>query len=416
MKRVPIALAAVLLLASPALADGIPWAKSLEDARKQAKERGSLIFCAMVIDGEADNEAQKTAYRDTAVVRELQNYVCLYANPHTSHGTRKVTVDGVEKQVCRDMGVHTCRDHLNAWNDLCANYDQNASGDGARKIPFQFVIDADGKFLTPIAAGTVEGGFGAVPGPTLAHALRQLTAHHGKGLSAEEYGRLKALLEEAEQAKREKRYEEALKAFQKVIKANPRTRLADRAREASEEIAKQGEGTLAELEEKAGSDPVEAYRGLQELAETYAGTEVGRRASAKVAALKKDPAVKNALETLAADREAAKEYDEAEAALADEKYVLALRMLDRIVKEYEGTPTAKKAAAKAEEVRADEGVRAKLRAAEEAKYCRSRLSMGRNFAKNGMIEQARKKFQEIIDRYPESSWADEARKELANLR
>jgi TolA-binding protein len=44
------------------------------------------------------------------------------------------------------------------------------------------------------------------------------------------------------------------------------------------------------------------------------------------------------------------------------------------------------------------------------------LSVAENYAKNGMIPQAKKKYQEVIDQFPDTMFAETAKKALANLK
>ena len=51
-----------------------------------------------------------------------------------------------------------------------------------------------------------------------------------------------------------------------------------------------------------------------------------------------------------------------------------------------------------------------------ARDCRSWLSQGRAYKATGRIGKARELFQRVIDEYPDTGWAQQAERELINLR
>ena len=129
MKRVFSPVLAVLLLSfsgTTFAADQVRWVGTIEEAMKQAKERGSLIFVGLVHDGDGDpaNLAQNDQYADPAFVRAAQNFVCVYANPTSQHGTVKVTVDGESVERCRVTRSTVCREHAQAYNEAYRNYSE----------------------------------------------------------------------------------------------------------------------------------------------------------------------------------------------------------------------------------------------------------------------------------------------------
>ena len=415
-----LSLALLVVLAAPrpaAAADGVQWVHSLEQALREAKDRGSLIFIAELIDAEASNDAQKEAFRDPVFVKASRDFVCLIANPHMQHGTVEVVEDGEKVRRCRDWPGITCEDHLKAWNDVRKNYaDLNTASTGDMKLPFQFIIDADGKQIATIVNGTVEGGFDVIAGPAMAEALKLIVGRFGKGLSADEYEKLKGKLADAEAAEKAKDRPKALKLCAEIVKANEKTSLADRAREIQERIAKSGDAEIEKAMALAAKDPLGAVAALEQIADDYAGTSAAAHAKAKIDELKQKPEVKKALGDLAARKEAEQRMGKAEGFLKRGDYAKAIGAFDDIAKDFDGTPAGEKAKARAAELRADPKIGPAAREQEAEKVCKGWLSMGKSYAQNGMTAQAKAQFERIIKEYPGTSFAEEAAKELEKLK
>jgi len=417
MKR-PITLLLFIFLAAPLAhaAEGVRWSKTLAEAKKQAKERGAMIFIGLAEDHEPANDAQKVAWQDSAFVKVSRDFVCVYCNPEAEHGKTKVKVDGETVQRCREAPGIECSDHQNCWKEVLMDYaDLGTDSSGYTKIPFQFVIDADGKVLQMIANGTPQSGFDPVDAGTLVSMLRSLLAKHGRGLSADLYADLKAKLANVTKEREAKRYKKALKLFDEVIAANDKSALADQARDEKGLIIGQGRKNLNEALAGVEEDAVGAIMALEKLKNEYSGTEIAKEAMAKISELKKRPDVKKALSQIASRKAAQKILDRAGAALEKEQYAKALELFDEVAAKFPKLPQAKKAKAKADEIRADEGIMAQAREQAAGKFCKGWLSMGRSFVKNGMVDKGRAQFRKVIDKYPGTSFAKQAEEELKKL-
>ena len=145
MKRIPSILVVLLLLASAAgAAEQAIWTPSLKEALNQAKERGSLVFIAMFVPNEADNEAQLQQFANPAFVKASKDFVCVMACPEPSWAT--VRVDGEAR--LRMATTIKPGDLVVAWQELRRDYgDLNTDSTGGVRIPFNFVVDADGKVV-----------------------------------------------------------------------------------------------------------------------------------------------------------------------------------------------------------------------------------------------------------------------------
>ena len=184
MKHVLLAALALLVLVAPTLAkekkkrERVAWLYSFDAAMKVAKERGSMIFVAMLIDDEPANVAQEDVFRESTFVKASKDFVCVYANPYR------------EKK------------GMLAWNEVRANYAElNTTKAGDTKLPFNFVVNAKGKVLAKIMNGTVEGGFDTVQVGGFLGAFTTLIRKHGKGLTSEQYAAQSKSLAEGERQK-----------------------------------------------------------------------------------------------------------------------------------------------------------------------------------------------------------------------
>ena len=398
-------------------ADAVTWAKSLEEAMEQAKDRGSMILICQTIDNEASNEAQREVFKDPAFVKASRDFLCIFACPETSHGEAPVTVDGQQVKRCAVAQNIVCRDHLKAWNDVRQNYaEYNTDSSGSTRIPFNLVIDGGGKVIATIVVGDKEGGFEVVPAAQFVAALKALVSQFGKGLTAEEYEAMKTKVAAAKKELEAGNYKAALKFASEALALNDRTKLAEEARSIRDTVAVQGRAEIAVAVQSASKDPVGAVVALEQIQEDYAGTIVADEAKTELTTLKRKPEIRKAMAEVAARMKAEKALARAEDAIAGKDYLKALQILDGVAGEFAGTSVGDRARARAEQLRGDAEIAALVKQQEADKYCKGWLSLGRSFVKNGMPDKAREKFQEVIDKFPGTSYADEAAEELKKLR
>ncbi len=97
------------------------------------------------------------------------------------------------------------------------------------------------------------------------------------------------------------------------------------------------------------------------------------------------------------------------------RYAKALKEFEKIVKDFKGTKCAEKAEAKVEKIKANKKVMAKIRKTEERKTCELWLSSARSLAQQGKKEQATEYYNRVLKEYPDSPYAVEALKGLAEL-
>lgn len=109
------------------------------------------------------------------------------------------------------------------------------------------------------------------------------------------------------------------------------------------------------------------------------------------------------------------ELAKADKMLAKKDYAKALKAYEKIVKADKNSEAGKAAAKKIKAMKSDKAIVAAMAKADADKNAPGLLKMADQLAGNGNTEQAKKYYQQVIDRYPDSSYAAEARQRLEKL-
>ena len=151
----------------------------------------------------------------------------------------------------------------------------------------------------------------------------------------------------------------------------------------------------------------------------FKGTFKESGVASRMNKLQKDPKFKAALDGIARRQAEAAAVAAAEAAQQLEegkRWLEAIAAWKKVAADHPGTETGKEAAAHAEKMEKDPEIRKQLADARSAGACRKLMQLGDSFAKNKMPEKAIAKYQEIVDKYPETSFAAEAKKKIEALK
>jgi tetratricopeptide (TPR) repeat protein len=97
------------------------------------------------------------------------------------------------------------------------------------------------------------------------------------------------------------------------------------------------------------------------------------------------------------------------------EYAKALKEYEKLAKANKKSDVGKKARAKADKIKADKEIMAGINEAEAKKNCENWLEMARTLVKSDKDNEAAKYYKRIIDEYPETSYAETAKRELAKL-
>jgi TolA-binding protein len=146
----------------------------------------------------------------------------------------------------------------------------------------------------------------------------------------------------------------------------------------------------------------------------YKGHDFDQAEKAVESALKAEPS-SDPPEAGPEDEAANAAYKKALKLYKKKDYGKALKAFQDIVKEYKGTQAAKKAGAKVKKIKASKKMMAKVQESGVTKKCEDWLDLARSLARGGKNEEATRCYQRIIDEYPDSSFADIARKEMTSL-
>ncbi|HPD16967.1 MAG TPA: prolyl oligopeptidase family serine peptidase [Planctomycetota bacterium] len=212
----------------------------------------------------------------------------------------------------------------------------------------------------------------------------------------------------------------AIRTYRQIVDSEAADPLVDEAEKRLAEIDQQAAEALASAVEaiQAKRYP-EAERKLQGICRAYEGTKTAAEAAAKLRELRADPEVARAARE-AADKaradEAAQLLAKAKALLLAKDYLAAARAFDSLASGYEGTPSAAEARTQADALRNDPTLGPKLREAAAAEDCRRWMTMARNYLNSSRPEGAAPYLQKIIETYPNTSYAAEAKALLPSAR
>jgi thiol-disulfide isomerase/thioredoxin len=278
---------------------------------------------------------------------------------------------------------------------------------GVRGIPHAFVIDVEGKVVW----------HGHPAGPELEKTIQeQLKTHPPTLLAPEERAKALALVEKAEKALAEKQYAAAAAALAGAPEAGKDPAVDARAAPLREQLTTRAEARLAEAAERTEAKAwFDAYEALREVAALAPGSDLAQKASAQLAEMKKNEAATAAIAQGLREQTAAAALAKVEKGAADMDPAARLAAYDALAKDHAGTEAGASAAAKAKAMRADTALMARLANEAAERDCKGWLSMARNFAKAGLPDKARPYLQKVIDTYPDTDFAAEAKAMLANL-
>ncbi len=178
---------------------------------------------------------------------------------------------------------------------------------------------------------------------------------------------------------------------------------------AGDEIAK----VPALLESK---EYAEAARILAGVRRDYRGTDASRDAKAMIDRYsEKHDAFKAAISAFGDERAAAKLLLDARDSILRHNFGDAFKVLDRIVKEFTNTEAAGHATDLIARMKENPAVWSTVRDKSAESDCRMWLSQARSYLKAGRTKEARELLERVMDSYPDTSYAEEAKRELIEM-
>ena len=182
-------------------------------------------------------------------------------------------------------------------------------------------------------------------------------------------------------------------------------------------IAKDAEAQLAAADGAvAARNYGNAIAAFSRVAAAYGGSKFGEQAAKSMAALQADPAVQDALGTARQNAQARTLQEQAQAAELARDYALAIRLYEQLVAACPKSDLCASAKARLDAFKSDNAVQASIVAKDADRDCRSWLSMADNFIQAGRTDKAREYLMKIIDKYPDTEWARQAKERMNKLK
>lgn len=386
--------------------NGIRFQNDFDRAFEEAKERNVPVLVGLIQDGEAENERIVTeTYRNKKFIDLSRGLVVLVGSRglSTEHGYDEQDRDGKTKRICSKFGAITCTEHQSVEVAIFREYSKNGRVD----TPLHILIHpVDGRRL-----GEADD---YISMSRLSSLVKKAQREVGRGLDDDEYFEVLAELEAAKKAMEEKQYEVALEELGKIADLQAGGTLVEGAAQLVDEIVGRGYEMLAKAAEhgEAGEfghmhailevlneefrDVRDLYRDAKKLERTHAS----------------NPESKKAAKAIRLEPEARAELEKAQGYVDRENYSGALLTLRLLLEKYDGTPSSTEGARLLERLESDPKIQKAIAEQEEKTNCNKWLRAGREFERQGDREKARAEYQRILDQYPDSSFAKEARERL----
>lgn len=427
VRRPLVAFALAALALVPALvsvesvraAEGPQWAPSFRKAVEWSRERGAPILVWCVGDQDADEKADHDTLTNARVVKAMTGYILVLANPVDTHGKIDGTLEGKPAKVCRLAPGITCADHIRCWSEIYGTFaDVMGDKNGNIKVPNHFIVDSDGKVIGAINSGTLAGGFGVVSPETMEKELgKMLIRAGGPGLSDDAIEEFRKRLAAARGFLDNGRMSEAAKELKPITAIRKNLAIVREAKELLARVEVQANEALGKAGDLLKKEPVDGLLALDEVAERFPGTESAAKAAERAEEFRKSPAGKKALADLARDKKGQEALAKAlEVADAGDRDVEAVRLLESVARTYAGLPSGRAAARRVDEILADPARARVLEAARQEKAASGALFTAKGLAAGGKKDEARAALLKLIEEFPETEAAGEAKKMLEDLR
>ena len=277
---------------------------------------------------------------------------------------------------------------------------------GVEGIPTAFLVDTAGKVvweghpMDPAFVQAIESQLKKTP-PTM-------MSVEGKALA-------KVFLDKAEEGLKKGEVGSAAAALARLPKVAD-SALQERVETVRKMLAEAVAVRAAEAEQLiAEKDYYKASLALTQLAALGADSEQAKKAQARLKELTGDEKVKAEIERGRREGQAADALAEVEKAGQTKSTAETLAALDDLATRFPDTKAGKAAADKAKAMRADPELMKKVMLASADKDCKGWLSMARNFMKAGLKDKAKSYLDQVIQKYPDTDYAKEAKEMLAAL-
>jgi len=387
----------------------VTWCPDYDQAFAEARDRNVPILIAFIQDGEEQNEQMvRECYSDREFIRLTEMTVNLIASTGTSdrHGTIEVEgPNGELRKICKKFGTITCIEHQKIEQKAFQAYATNGTID----TPHHILLSPQVEILSR-ADDYVECS-------RLVGMIRVARQKVGSGLDRTTYEKLRSALVEGEAALAAKEYRRAAEILSEAANVRVELPIVARARAKLGEVEGKGEEILARAKVEASNKRyVEALTLLDELQREFRSfRKLFKEAAKQTQMLFANPDAKEAKRIFELEPRARKLLEKAFEELRGENPAGAAMLFGDILEKFDGTPSAKIAREKLEELRSDPETRRRIDEAEMKRDCSRWLMMARKFLNAGHPEKAREQCELLLEKYPEGPYADEAREILEEI-
>ena len=392
-----IAVAAALLLVSPALA-----AMKVGDSPK---------YSFQTLDGKTvSNESLKGKL-------VLIDFWATWCGPcmaeaghmvatHQKYGEKGLQIVGVSLDRDRDALVNGIKGANFTWPQFHDARGLTAQAWGVNGIPQTFLISPEGTVIWE--------GHPAQMDKPIENAFRNSPP---KLVDAEAVADATAALDQAEAALTSGDTGAAMKAMATLpASARADATVKPRVDKALAQLTPAADASITEAEQLIGKKQfADAAAKLSDVAKGLPGTPAGAKAKAKLDELSKMPEVKAELAKAEGVAKAAEELAVAQQLKSDGKDEQAYVKFKAVARAAPDSDAGKSAAAAAAEYEKDPAFVKRANEANAGGKAKGMIGLAQSYKRSGKPELAKKKYQEVIDQFPDTSYAETAKKELAAI-
>jgi predicted esterase/outer membrane protein assembly factor BamD (BamD/ComL family) len=221
-----------------------------------------------------------------------------------------------------------------------------------------------------------------------------------------------ASLAVAKSAEKSGKLGEAYNLYLATAKMSGGEEAADRAKAISDAAEKKLADAQAAIDAKKYPD---AIKTLVPFEKVYASSTFAQRAADIIQRVRTDPAIKAEIDQAKLDATADAIQAQAQSAEKSKDFARALSLYQSYVTQ---CPTATRFAqvkAHFEQLKANPQIQTAAKSQAADRECKGWLSTADNYIANNMTDKAKPYLQKILDKYPNSQWAPEAKKRLTGL-
>jgi predicted esterase len=160
----------------------------------------------------------------------------------------------------------------------------------------------------------------------------------------------------------------------------------------------------------------DAVKTLVPMEKLYAGSAFAQRAGELLQQIRTDPTIKAEIEQAKIDATADAIAAQAQAAERSKDYARALSLYETYVSRYAKAAHFIQVKAHYDQLKSDPVIQASAKSQAADRECKGWLSTADNYINNNLPEKAKPYLQRILDKYPGTAWAAQAKERLAGMK